>query len=202
MLLAKWRVGGNMHWTQRLEVREKISNTLKARGIKPKIRYDATGDKRTGLALKNIQEGILRAYPPVYMTCMVCNSSFRISPRRRNIAKYCSRACHNKGQTFRTEEEKRRQDVVQTEKRRGLKLKAGFFTKEEWENLLRKNAYTCLSCGRHKDEILIVADHIVPLSRGGSNTIENIQPLCRSCNAHKYTKTYKYASYTEPRVWG
>lgn len=66
----------------------------------------------------------------------------------------------------------------------------GNFSETEWIALLEKYDYTCLSCG--KQNTFLTADHIVPLSKGGSNSINNIQPLCKSCNSSKFTKTIDY----------
>jgi|ERR687896_2491691 5-methylcytosine-specific restriction endonuclease McrA len=56
------------------------------------------------------------------------------------------------------------------------------FTLEEWEGLLASCGHRCLSCGSVED---LTADHIHPLSLGGSNAITNIQPLCEECNGRK-----------------
>lgn len=45
----------------------------------------------------------------------------------------------------------------------------------------------CVYCGR--DDCSMTPDHVIPLSRGGTNAIENIEPACRSCNCSKGTKT-------------
>lgn len=59
----------------------------------------------------------------------------------------------------------------------------GEFSAAEWDALLKKFGYKCLRCGR--EGVKLTPDHVVPISRGGSNTIDNIQPLCRSCNSWK-----------------
>jgi ATP adenylyltransferase len=48
--------------------------------------------------------------------------------------------------------------------------------------VLRSANGKCALCGRSKDEEPLEVDHIVPRSRGGANTIENLQALCRTCN--------------------
>lgn len=61
----------------------------------------------------------------------------------------------------------------------------GSHTLQEWEDL--KNSYNncCASCG---NMVKLTKDHIIPLSKGGSDYIENIQPLCKNCNSRKHNK--------------
>jgi hypothetical protein len=66
----------------------------------------------------------------------------------------------------------------------------GEYTAQQWTDLCNQYGNRCLCCGR--TNVRLTADHVVPLSAGGSNTIENIQPLCKSCNCKKYTKTIDY----------
>jgi 5-methylcytosine-specific restriction endonuclease McrA len=56
----------------------------------------------------------------------------------------------------------------------------------EWGQKLDACNYTCSICGKHGK---VVIDHIVPLSRGGTNDIDNLQPLCHSCNVKKRNYT-------------
>lgn len=65
----------------------------------------------------------------------------------------------------------------------------GTYTNQEWEQVCEDAENRCLACGQ---EVSLTADHIVPLSKGGSNYITNIQPLCLSCNSKKHDKTIDY----------
>lgn len=70
----------------------------------------------------------------------------------------------------------------------------GTITAEEWQELKDKYNHTCLKCGRREPEIKLTLDHVVPISKGGINSIENAQPLCLSCNSRKKDKTIDYRS--------
>ncbi len=62
------------------------------------------------------------------------------------------------------------------------------YTPEQWQLLKGRYNYQCLCCGKSEPEIKLTVDHVVPLSKGGSNSIDNIQPLCSVCNSQKHTK--------------
>lgn len=60
----------------------------------------------------------------------------------------------------------------------------GTHSKEEWEELKGFFGH-CVICGTSSDEAKLVKDHIVPIYQGGSDGIDNLQPLCQSCNSRK-----------------
>ena len=68
----------------------------------------------------------------------------------------------------------------------------GSHTKQEWEELKNRFAYTCLRCGKQEPDIQLSKDHIVPVVHGGTDYIDNIQPLCITCNRIKKDKTIDY----------
>jgi 5-methylcytosine-specific restriction endonuclease McrA len=74
--------------------------------------------------------------------------------------------------------------------RRTRKTRAGgSFTPVEWKSLCKKYRFRCLACNKRKP---LQAEHVVPVSKGGSSNIRNIQPLCQGCNARKGTKSTDY----------
>lgn len=62
----------------------------------------------------------------------------------------------------------------------------GRYTASEFRQLVEMYGGKCAYCGR---VVALEADHVTPLSRGGTNYIDNILPACRSCNAAKRDRT-------------
>lgn len=82
--------------------------------------------------------------------------------------------------------------AINQRRRARLMAVPGSYTPAEWDALCVFYDHTCLCCGRREPEIKLTADHVVPLSKGGSNGISNIQPLCQSCNSRKHTATIDF----------
>jgi hypothetical protein len=54
------------------------------------------------------------------------------------------------------------------------------------DELTKRDGYKCVNCEIESD---LAIDHILPVSRGGTNEPRNLQLLCGRCNSSKGTKT-------------
>ena len=69
----------------------------------------------------------------------------------------------------------------------------GSVNKESIIYMLESQKYKCLNCGACLKTNKWEADHIVPLHKGGTHSIKNMQILCMSCNRKK--------AYKHPIEW-
>jgi len=51
--------------------------------------------------------------------------------------------------------------------------------------VITRDGFACQRCAQREQ---LSVDHIVPRSRGGMDTLDNLQTLCRSCNSKKGQK--------------
>lgn len=67
--------------------------------------------------------------------------------------------------------------------------------------IFKRDKYTCQYCG---EKSRISLDHVLPVSRGGKNTWENLVTACFSCNNKKGNRTPEEANMkllTQPKRW-
>lgn len=127
---------------------------------------------------------------PATSTCQQCGLSFTLfqAEKRNGGGVYCSPKCLHDSQriypspTIKARENGRRREVRQ---KAGAAIRT--HTYKEWEACKQRHRHRCANCRTRRR---LTRDHIVPLSRGGHDGIENIQPLCHSCNARKGSKLW------------
>jgi 5-methylcytosine-specific restriction endonuclease McrA len=80
------------------------------------------------------------------------------------------------------------QDRERVKKHHARKLGAPIndFTLTQWQEMKEHYHHRCVYCNKHSERL--TQDHITPLSKGGSHTVSNIVPACRSCNSKKGTR--------------
>jgi hypothetical protein len=83
--------------------------------------------------------------------------------------------------------EKGKAEVARWGHRRRVRDKSvpATLTLVEWEQIKKRYKYKCVYCGKKEK---LTRDHIIPLSKGGGLTKENVVPACKSCNSSKLNK--------------
>ncbi|KFN37802.1 hypothetical protein KN63_08145 [Smithella sp. F21] len=55
-------------------------------------------------------------------------------------------------------------------------------------DVLRRDKFQCVLCGASGNDAILEVDHIVPITRGGTDEISNLRCLCFKCNRGKHAK--------------
>lgn len=127
--------------------------------------------------------------------CRICGVKFIVPPSKikKGHGKYCSKKCFSttivgeksmnwKGGVTKKEGYK---NYITHRYRLRKKGNGGTHTLEQWLLLKAHYRYMCLCCKKTEPEIKLTEDHIIPISKGGTDNVDNLQPLCGSCNSIK-----------------
>jgi 5-methylcytosine-specific restriction endonuclease McrA len=79
--------------------------------------------------------------------------------------------------------------MYRSKRRARMNDNGGDYTEQQWLDLCDRYGNVCLCCRAAKP---LTVDHVIPISKGGANSIDNIQPLCSTCNTRKKTKSIDY----------
>lgn len=76
--------------------------------------------------------------------------------------------------------------IYNQKRRASTHAAADTLTLSEWRDILEYFNHACAYCLRSDAPMNI--EHVIPLSKGGSHTKENVVPACGSCNSKKGTR--------------
>lgn len=134
---------------------------------------------RSGLGNPKWRGGMARCI------CRNCGKEFQVvqAEAKNGRGRHCSVACKiASGRIYPDRRTAHREHGRRREARQRAGAAIRTHTYAEWQALLDRYRHRCANCRRKRR---LTRDHIIPLSRGGHDGIENIQPLCHSCNAEK-----------------
>lgn len=132
--------------------------------------------------------------------CEFCGNEFS---KRSNNQRYCSRKCGrtNRGNPSKTKTcrycqiqfRSNRQFYCSEECAREYKNKQ----RKDSDNITRQSFYRrdkfrCVYCGSSpiEDGVKLAVDHIIPISKGGSSSIDNLVTCCKKCNSAKCNESF------------
>lgn len=146
----------------------------------------------------------LVANPRAEKTCVHCDGTF--VPAGSNKAIYCSSKCRSASIRRREQSDPTRRLAARERARRYSKTeryrfsqinhkslrrqveRAGSVTPDQWADQIKlfgnQCAY-CPSCGP------LTMDHVIPLSKGGQHSIDNVVPACKPCNSSKNNEIWR-----------
>lgn len=155
---------------------------------KESARYDRDRDKRIQ-EVRDYRAKNAEAISARRRSAYIENREERLAENKRNYAK------HRASRVAAALEYQRSNPDVVTRTRNKRRAALSFdISSRDMRRLLARFRHRCAYCTRPlgpqgKDSGLSLQwDHVVPLSRGGANSVANLAPSCRDCNMEKSAK--------------
>ena len=169
----------------------------------PLERYCGDGCRREKACANTLawsRKNIQRAQP-VERPCTRCGTVFEGTNAKYQ---YCGDACRRDKKSEQKREEKKRRKAadperVRLEKRTARRRRRALMKNADCDRhtakdlsvyWLEQGFIACVLQGPDCDVVYEHMDHLTPLSRGGSHTLENLVPACGRCNMQKGSRTY------------
>lgn len=137
---------------------------------------------------------IYKPRPPRLCVCSICGASFpQIMGRTK---KYCGDDCSRTARQKKLADRKRQGLTHRGKDRQRAKYHGVEFQPVKPFKVFERDGWRCQFCGIYTPASergklqpnSPEMDHIIPISKGGAHTYENIQTACRSCNQIKGSK--------------
>lgn len=125
---------------------------------------------------------VVEVWPKPWMTarhCPECDAYF--TPLLTSTTIHCTKRCNKR--------------AARRRRRARENHAVNMWTWSEFNKIILKFGHRCAYCGDEPADQM-EADHVVPLSRGGSDALSNLLPACKPCNGSKSAR-----SLDEWRQW-
>lgn len=134
-----------------------------------------------------------------FRTCRWCGNLFLRPVSHTGSTAYCSEKCIKSACRNR-----RKEDYHGKNRKRAKKYGVEYDLAVKAVIVFERDKWRCSLCGKRTPKQLIgtnfsrapTLDHIVPMSRGGGHTWDNVQCACRSCNSKKGNRSYQMSLFS------
>jgi len=122
-------------------------------------------------------------------SCEHCSATFAPT---KGTQRFCSPKCRAKADLIRNREAYNRRNAERRARERGARVGGERFTREQ---VFDRDGWICQLClapidwnRTGRDPLAPSLDHVVPLDRGGTHTLDNVQAAHFACNCSKQNR--------------